>query len=489
MLLLLSACGGGGGGGSAPVARVQEVVASVDPSFGEENVPLDAVVTIQFATSMDEATITSGALVLSPLGVNAPVDATVELTAGGTRAVIRPGKPLTADRAYQVRLSTQARLSGGRAVRRPWYSNFHTGGDGAPPPPPPPPVQGGTVRGTGAMSRGRAGHAAVALSDGRVAVFGGYDTSSTVTDSIEVYDPETEEWTGSPGRLRTARARLAATLLADGRVLVAGGETASTTDVGLANWEVWDPVTGAIASWGSLVERRTRLRAVRLGNGLVLLVGGSRTDASGAPNYSRSSTEIFDPTAGSSSAGPSMAVPRAGHEATLLDDGRVLVTGGHGSVVLSEVYDPILGTFQAAGSMSVPRRDHTATLLADGNVLVAGGGNYTSELWAPDRFTFFPMQNLGDVRSLHSATRIANGRVMMAGGEKPTTGGGAYFHSTIEFFNPSTGAFLFPDLRTRLPRSGHTATLLPDGDVLVVGGKNGVLGAPALVTCDRVEFE
>jgi hypothetical protein len=487
LALLLVACGGGGGGG-APSTRVQDVVLSVDPTFGAKNVSVDAVVTVQFATSMDDATLTSGALIVSPLGLNAPVDADVTLTGGGMKATLRPRKPLQGDRDYQVRLSTLARLSGGRAVRRPWYSNFRTGGDAAPPPPPVPPSQGGTVLATGALNRGRSGHAAVALQDGRVAVFGGYDTSASVTDTIEVYDPVQGMWGVAHGRLRTARARIAAAVLSDGRVFLAGGETASTTDVGVDQWEIWDPVTSDLSSWGALRERRTRARAVALGNGLVLVVGGSRTDSSGGPNFSRSSTEHFDPVTGASTTGPSMSVTRAGHEATLLADGRVLVTGGHGSITLCETYDPSTATFQSAGSMSNPRRDHSATLLSDGSVLVAGGGNYTADLWVADRLTFFQMQNLGDLRSLHTATLIANGRVMVAGGEKPTTGGGTFFHNTMDFFNPPTGSFLFPDIRTRIPRSGHTATLLLDGDVLLVGGKNGVLGSPAIATCDRVHF-
>jgi hypothetical protein len=181
-----------------------------------------------------------------------------------------------------------------------------------------------------------------------------------------------------------------------------------------------------------------------------------------------------------------MAVARAGHEATLLADGRVLVTGGHGSSPAAEIFDPATNSFGGAGNMTAPRRDHTATLLLDGSVLVAGGGNASADRWIPATYNFYPMQNLGDVRSLAAAVRIGNGRVMVAGGEKPISGGGTFFHNTIDFYDPPTGSFLFPDIKTRTPRTGHTATLLPGGDVLLAGGKNGILGAPALRSCDRV---
>jgi hypothetical protein len=485
LVLLLAACGGGGGGPPPGPGPSADVVASVDPTAGSVGVAVDAEVTIRFSTAMDEATLLGGALVLTPAGLNAPVDADIDVSGGGTEATLRPTADLAGNLEYQVRLSALARRADGREIGRPWFSGFRTEGSG-PPPPPPPPAQGGTVRGVPSMAVGRSGHAAVALGDGRVAVLGGYDTSSSVTASIEVFDPVAETWTTSAAVLGTARARATATLLGDGRVLVAGGETASTSDVGLADFEILDAGAGAVVASGSMGERRTRHRAVRLPDGRVLVTGGSRTDAPGAPNFSRSSAEVFDPVAGTFSPVSAMAVTRAGHEATLLADGRVLVTGGHGSNPAAEVFDPAVGGFVGAGSMTEPRRDHTATLLLDGSVLVAGGGNTSADRWLPAQGLFFQVQNLGDVRSLHTAVRIGNGRVMVAGGEKPAAGGGVFFHNSMDFFDPPSSAFLFPDLRTRVPRTGHTATLLPGGDVLLAGGKNGILGQPALRSCDRV---
>jgi hypothetical protein len=344
------------------------------------------------------------------------------------------------------------------------------------------------VLAAGDLNTGRSGHAAVLLGDGRVAVFGGFSDSGTVTGSIEVWDPASDAWTKSAAALSPPRARLTATRLSDGRVLLAGGETESATDIGVGAWEIWDPGTDGIIASGTLAERRTRHRAVLLGNGKVLVAGGARTDSPGAPNFSRATAELFDASLPGSTATASMGVPRAGLDATLLGDGRVLVTGGHGSDPRAEVYDAPSAAWSFAGSMASARRDHAATLLLDGSVLVCGGGNYTADLWIPESRIFFPMQNMGDVRTLHSAVRIGNGRVFVSGGEKPTTGGGTFFHNTAEFFNPASGSFLFPDLRTRVPRSGHTATLLANGEVLLVGGKNPVLGAPAVRLCDRVRF-
>src|SRR5690349_16863230 len=58
---------------------------------------------------------------------------------------------------------------------------------------------------------------------------------------------------------------------------------------------------------------------------------------------------------------PKMSIARAGHTATLLPDGRVLVVGGNFSITTSEIYDPILNKWQAAGNLSTTRSGHTAT--------------------------------------------------------------------------------------------------------------------------------
>jgi hypothetical protein len=98
-----------------------------------------------------------------------------------------------------------------------------------------------------------------------------------------------------------------------------------------------------------------------------------------------------------------MTVARTFQEATLLDDGRVLVTGGCADgwywndhfYAEAEIYDPKTGTFTATGPMADALVAQTATLLLDGHVLIAGGFDgrahvTTTELYDPKTGTFSP---------------------------------------------------------------------------------------------------
>lgn len=190
----------------------------------------------------------------------------------------------------------------------------------------------------------------------------------------------------------------------------------------------------------------------------------------------------------------SMATARRFHTATLLGNGRVLVAGGEdaGATAFSsaELYDPATGTFSPTkGSMTAPRAGHTATLLSNGKVLITGGATdatenalSSAELYDPatDSFTATP-GNMTSARVSHTATLLKDGRVLIVGGDT------IFFNSvantslqslaSAEIFDPSTGTFTVTGSLSA-PRESHTATLLSDGTVLVAGGSDGVLSNP-----------
>src|SRR5262249_6464354 len=144
-----------------------------------------------------------------------------------------------------------------------------------------------------------------------------------VLASVELYDPAAGTWSPGPV-LATARSGHSATVLADGRVLVAGGVGARGAALKAA--ELFDPARGQWSATGSMVDARVGHQAVRLADGRVLVTGGElRT---GGATRALAYCELFDPATGSWTPTGSLGTARKGHQATLLPDGRVLVTGG-----------------------------------------------------------------------------------------------------------------------------------------------------------------
>ena len=174
-----------------------------------------------------------------------------------------------------------------------------------------------------------------------------------------------------------------------------------------------------------------------------------------------------------------MSTFRDHHTATLLEDGRVLVIGGGGegyaSSTSADVYDPATGRFSKTGSLKTGRWLHTATLLADGRVLVLGGRSpqdsvYDSaEMYDPASGRFSPAGSMGEGRQQHTATllrRRARPHRRWLLERRPERGGSC---PRPRRFDPGTGDFS-PIGSMGTPRSGHTATRLDDGRVLIAGG-------------------
>jgi N-acetylneuraminic acid mutarotase len=190
----------------------------------------------------------------------------------------------------------------------------------------------GTFTPTGSMSDGRALHAAARLSDGRVLVVGGED-SSQILSSAELYDPATGAFTPT-GSLSGVRDSHTATLLSDGRVLIAGGNGPNTPGP-ISQAELYDPKTGAFSSTGTMAADRELPAAVRLSDGRVLIIGGYGPRG---PNAQLNSAETYDPKSGTFSSAGTMTAHSSAVIATLLSDGRVLIVGG--SSVIGELYTP-----------------------------------------------------------------------------------------------------------------------------------------------------
>jgi N-acetylneuraminic acid mutarotase len=239
-------------------------------------------------------------------------------------------------------------------------------------------------------------------------------------------------------------------------------------------------ITDGWVATASMTAVRSSQTATMLPNGKVLVTGG--VDNTG---YPIASAEIYDPVAGTWTPTGSMTVPRQSHTATLLPNGTVLVAGGIGGTAASgvsiqtsaEIYDPVAGTWTATGSMTSPRDYYTATLLPNGTVLAAGGDNAngqqaSAEIYDPVAGLWTATGSMTNARDYYTATLLPNGTVLVAGGF-----GGNYTPgmTSAEIYNPSAGTWTVTGSMTTA-REFHTASLLPNGTVLVAGGFNFIGG-------------
>jgi hypothetical protein len=359
---------------------------------------------------------------------------------------------------------------------------------------------------------------AVTLADGRVVA-----TGSCNSGSADLYDPSggsSATWApsapfDSPGSYAGVCGSL--TLLANGQALLAGGAWADPLGSGiLKSASLYDPLTGRFDPTGSMLVARARHTATLLADGRVLVAGGGDARPCGRGSCAEAilvEVELYEPITGAFAPAEPMTARRFDHTATLLSDGRVLIVGGYGgaaggaALVTAEVYDPAArpspqpsptpswGSLRSAGVMFTPHGDAAATLLNDGRVLIAGGSypgalvgqgggsivTASAELYDPTAGVFLGTGSMSTPRDWATATLLHDGRVLVAGGEADDVTGSSL--ASAELFDPRTGSFSSTGSMTT-PRAHHTATLLPDGRVLIVGGTTESWGEGELASAE-----
>lgn len=321
------------------------------------------------------------------------------------------------------------------------------------------------------MSTARSGHTATLLGDGRVLVAGGSNASIPpynvpTLSSAEFYIPSTNTWSPAPS-MSTPRDNHSATLLKDGRVLVAGGYPDESGGGCLNTAEIYDPLANSWSMAASMVEPHCFHTATLLQDGRVLV--GNFIDIF-------SSTEVYDPSTNAWEQVSDLVRP---HSATLLQDGRVLAVEGidmFSSGPLAYLFNPSTNTWSAAASMASPRSGFSATLLSDGRVLVTGG--YFEEYYPPGLVfpapeIYDPSTNTWSMANILKVDRVRHGATLLHDGSVLVFGGwnSSGWHASAEQYNP-TQDFWRVMKNMIAVRANFTATLLPDGRVLVTGGSN-----------------
>lgn len=343
---------------------------------------------------------------------------------------------------------------------------------------------------TGDLQHAREFHTATLLANGKVLVAGSGNQDGYCLNGIssaELYDPVADSFAPT-GVMTIGRYAQTATLLPNGKVLMTGGFSSESDCPGagitpaLTTAELYDPFNGSFVATGSMAEDRGGHTATLLTNGKVLIAGGGKVGGDQPPFFGDSlvGAEVYDPATGAFTSTGNMGTGRAGQTATLLGDGKVLITGGWtGSqpTATAELYDPGTGTFSLTASMTSARAGHTATALQDGRVLITGGfttyhagpdqlGTDTAEIYNPATGLFQVTGSMAVARWLHTATLLPNGTVLVVGDSLVS-----------ELYDPVAKSFS-PSASIETNRSGHSETLLQNGNVLVIGGfgSSGSLG-------------
>ncbi len=337
---------------------------------------------------------------------------------------------------------------------------------------------------TASMAVARGNHTATTLLDGRVLVVGGSNTNDFL-DSCELYDPVTDTWSATESLTMVSHSHSAARL-DDGRVLLAGGSSYGTTK---PPERLYDPATGTWSTTASLPERAAWATLTVLADGRALFVGGHDGTV---PNGEKDTAYVFDTNTEQWIPTGSMSQTRSSHRAVGLLDGRVLVVGGGSGASTSqtaELWDPQTEQWTLVPGTVTMGGNPTATRLSDGRVLVFGGmwggdGQTTVTLFVPGSDTWTPGASATPGRAYHTSGLLPDGRLLTVGG---LTRVPDMFNGHLEavaqaaLYDPATDTWT-DTAELAHPRASHRMVVLPDGNVLVVGGE---VGPQATSTAER----
>lgn len=330
--------------------------------------------------------------------------------------------------------------------------------------------ENGFWRETDTLKYKRTWHTSIKLNTGRILVIGGShdDDADHGIKNCEIYDPYTNTWS-EIAPMKVGRTFHASVKLHNGNVLVCGGYESRIVPYYIMNHcEVYDNFSDSWFEIDTMTVRRVQHEVVTLNDGRVLIVGGRTTYGSGsfAEEDATETCEIFDPTNEEWKLTGSLNEIRTGHRATLLPNGKVLVTGGNywggPPNKTCEIFDPITEEWFYAAPMNVGRNFHSAILLNNDKVLVIGGNDETCEVYDYITDSWSLVRSANVVRTNDgSAVKMNNGNVFVT----------TFRDSLCEIYDSFKDEWYFADT---LPvnSSFGTLTTLDDDRILLSGGNN-----------------
>lgn len=297
--------------------------------------------------------------------------------------------------------------------------------------------------------------------------------------SAEVYDPASGKWSRA-GSMITPRVWFASAGLIVGTLVTGGvGDNGRV----LSSAEIFNEFSRRFSATGDMNVPRAHHTATFLSDGSVLIVGGNS-----APDRILASAELYKPQTGKFYLTQhNMNVPRWGHTATLLPYGKVLIAGGYtpkGPTTSAEVFNPYTGVFSPVGNMNAARAEHAAALIPGGRVLISGGGTgpdchtlssaeifipANTDPFTPERGVFQATGDMTEARAAHTMSRLPNGKMLITGGKANEGCKAARALSSAELFDFTRLNFTRIG-KMSVARYSHTTGMMPNGDILIAGG-------------------
>ena len=353
---------------------------------------------------------------------------------------------------------------------------------------------------TASLPAVRALHTATLLPSGEILVAGGTN-GPNVLNTAYTFNPDTEAFTQTATPMKVVRDLHSATLLPNGRVLLAGGFSTNALSTGSTNTaEIYYPDTRIFLETTPMRSARSNHTSLLLPDGNVFVAGGF-----GPNDIIISSAEVYVTTAARWDAKPDMPAgcQRALHATVQLKDGRIMLIGGvnsNGVLDTSAVFNPSAASPWGANCTTVPAmpsplRSHTASLLFDGRVLVTGGNDGFGEVNAS--YIYDPASNswsttnplpLLHPRFNHTATVLPNSTVLITGGNQRF--GQVPLEHEFYHLNGSSWATLTGSDGARFnygPRANHTLTLALNNRLYGIGGSDGVIGGVGVSLLTQIE--